>query len=485
MTIHSEALSAIRALREWVKAVPADVAAALPSMPGVDGNWLDGVEARLSEHVAGVVHKPIDTGTGPSVHVDGKARPKMAEFIFKRGEREPCKDYRAESDLIWKVRSWPKEVTLFINGEPHLRTDGADPLQVPAGALMRVEGDFDSWVELRFAPIKAINADVVPASNNATSIVLSNAAKLHELSSDKTSGIFGRSPHTTQARKDCPVCNGDSGYMQAVPVDGSPPTGNLNAPLKAQYKSCPRCDDPKEKRLPLSLSADWAADGTVDQHAASFLKLSAAQIGAPLDILTGNGKAPSLGPNEHLANGQRVLDYKPLEWREMRALFADVIAERDAGLLTSSAHLSAENLFKLKLLGFNFFNTLSGWLTLYKLPDAVEGFGMDGKHWFCVHTFEFEIGRFVASSYEEAQELALNAFGRAAIPVSERLPEEGQSVLFKVIDTEYGSDKPKEFGYHGKWFGGIFRMCAGQPSFSTPGAGWGASHWLPMPPQCA
>ena len=43
----AEALSIIRALREWVEAVPADVAAALPAMPGVDADWMDAVEAQL------------------------------------------------------------------------------------------------------------------------------------------------------------------------------------------------------------------------------------------------------------------------------------------------------------------------------------------------------------------------------------------------------------------------------------------------------
>ena len=43
-----DALSAIRALREWVQAAPDDVAASLPAMPGVDGDWLDRVEVELS-----------------------------------------------------------------------------------------------------------------------------------------------------------------------------------------------------------------------------------------------------------------------------------------------------------------------------------------------------------------------------------------------------------------------------------------------------
>lgn len=50
--INSEALQVIKALREWVMAVPADVAAALPAMPGIDADWMDAVEAALATHSA-------------------------------------------------------------------------------------------------------------------------------------------------------------------------------------------------------------------------------------------------------------------------------------------------------------------------------------------------------------------------------------------------------------------------------------------------
>ncbi len=50
--INSEALQVIKALREWVMAVPADIAAALPAMPGIDANWMDAVEAALATHSA-------------------------------------------------------------------------------------------------------------------------------------------------------------------------------------------------------------------------------------------------------------------------------------------------------------------------------------------------------------------------------------------------------------------------------------------------
>lgn len=41
------ALDATRALREWLAAVPADVAATLPPIPGVSLDWLRGIEESL------------------------------------------------------------------------------------------------------------------------------------------------------------------------------------------------------------------------------------------------------------------------------------------------------------------------------------------------------------------------------------------------------------------------------------------------------
>jgi hypothetical protein len=45
--LRKDALTAIRALREWIDAAPKDTP--LPAMPGVDGDWLDGVETALAE----------------------------------------------------------------------------------------------------------------------------------------------------------------------------------------------------------------------------------------------------------------------------------------------------------------------------------------------------------------------------------------------------------------------------------------------------
>lgn len=48
----ADAEAAITALREWIQAVPADVVATLPAMPGVDGDWLASVQADLKAAVA-------------------------------------------------------------------------------------------------------------------------------------------------------------------------------------------------------------------------------------------------------------------------------------------------------------------------------------------------------------------------------------------------------------------------------------------------
>jgi enolase len=38
---------AIRALREYIQALPDEVVASLPGMPGIDGDWLDVLQANL------------------------------------------------------------------------------------------------------------------------------------------------------------------------------------------------------------------------------------------------------------------------------------------------------------------------------------------------------------------------------------------------------------------------------------------------------
>lgn len=44
------ALEANTALREWISAVPKDTP--LPAMPGIDGDWLDEVDATIREALA-------------------------------------------------------------------------------------------------------------------------------------------------------------------------------------------------------------------------------------------------------------------------------------------------------------------------------------------------------------------------------------------------------------------------------------------------
>jgi hypothetical protein len=61
-----QALEAHKMLRDWIKAVPQEVA--LPAMPGIDGDWLDEVEsnlcAALEQPEQGPVAECVDDGEG-------------------------------------------------------------------------------------------------------------------------------------------------------------------------------------------------------------------------------------------------------------------------------------------------------------------------------------------------------------------------------------------------------------------------------------
>lgn len=57
------------------------------------------------------------------------------------------------------------------------------------------------------------------------------------------------------------------------------------------------------------------------------------------------------------------------------------------------------------------------------------------------------------------------------IPVSERLPEDGQATIFRIIANEHN-----EF-YNGRILGGWYTGH----DFVTPGSGWSVSHWCPIP----
>lgn len=54
----TESECAIRALREYIQALPDDVVAKLPAMPGVDGDWLDVLQANLKA----ATEAPTDQG---------------------------------------------------------------------------------------------------------------------------------------------------------------------------------------------------------------------------------------------------------------------------------------------------------------------------------------------------------------------------------------------------------------------------------------
>lgn len=62
------------------------------------------------------------------------------------------------------------------------------------------------------------------------------------------------------------------------------------------------------------------------------------------------------------------------------------------------------------------------------------------------------------------------------ISVETALPADGQTVAF-VVDC-----KSATFGYlHGRVLGGYFSWVGQMPTFSVPGLGLSASHWLPLP----
>jgi hypothetical protein len=62
------------------------------------------------------------------------------------------------------------------------------------------------------------------------------------------------------------------------------------------------------------------------------------------------------------------------------------------------------------------------------------------------------------------------------ISVDEQMPNEGQSVAFVV------SSASPTFAYlNGRVLGGYFGHVARHPTFSVPGLGLHASHWMPLP----
>lgn len=54
----SDLLTVAKAYQEWIKAVPDEVAASLPAMPGIDGDWADEVMYKAKSLVSKDGSKP-------------------------------------------------------------------------------------------------------------------------------------------------------------------------------------------------------------------------------------------------------------------------------------------------------------------------------------------------------------------------------------------------------------------------------------------
>lgn len=65
----------------------------------------------------------------------------------------------------------------------------------------------------------------------------------------------------------------------------------------------------------------------------------------------------------------------------------------------------------------------------------------------------------------------------AWISIEDRLPEEGQDVAF-VVKAAKGSIQDY---LNGRVLGGGFMIVGGHPTFTVPGVGFNASHWMPLP----
>jgi hypothetical protein len=71
MKLLADSAYAIAALREYIQAIPDEVAASLPAMPGVDGDWLTEVQENL---------RVATSPKGNAVPTDMTAKPEELAF---------------------------------------------------------------------------------------------------------------------------------------------------------------------------------------------------------------------------------------------------------------------------------------------------------------------------------------------------------------------------------------------------------------------
>lgn len=260
-----DALSAIRALREWVQAVPDDVAASLPAMPGVDGDWLDRVEAELSvvpefTHVA--THKLQDlrergyrvTGYAIEKPVEG-GQPERG-FITAGGFvgwwRDAGVSFTAvaarpvKSIQITQTLSREVEPQLFKEADTH---GGAEQPPKVAPVCPNCNGNCCVQADAphQFDPCWACGGTGT------------TAARIEGPRQELWDDLKKKLQSVNQERAGCPHCKGQSGYFVGD-------TGQLGRWTgMAKYLSCEQCDKPSALRLSETLKSPECWCGACDQ----------------------------------------------------------------------------------------------------------------------------------------------------------------------------------------------------------------------------